>query len=146
MRRTHQSLANAREELVEIHEELTRLQKRIEAVRDSVANTLVSIFGDQCPAFSGLREEELVERIAGSVATRLRSLPKSQEGSEEKRYIREKAAAAYLGVSVATLRSWRSSRSPSAPPFTKVGKMVMYSVKELERYMEVETVGARGGG
>lgn len=40
MRRTPRSLADAREELVQIQEEFTRLQKRIEAVRDSVAEYL----------------------------------------------------------------------------------------------------------
>jgi predicted HD phosphohydrolase len=54
-----------------------------------------------------LQEEELIERIAGMVADRLGSSPNPQAHGE-KRYIREKEAAAFLGVSVATLRSWRS--------------------------------------
>jgi hypothetical protein len=47
-----------------------------------------------------------------------------------KRYVREKEAAAFLDVSVYTLQSWRSRGNPAGPPVTKVGGMVMYSVKE----------------
>ena len=65
MRSTQQNPANAHEELAHIQREFTRLQKRIEAVRDSVADTLVRLFGEQRPAFTGLDEEALIERIAG---------------------------------------------------------------------------------
>ena len=64
MRRTSRSLADAREELVQIEQEFTRLQKRIEAVGDCVTDSLVRLFGEQRPAFTGLREEKLIERIA----------------------------------------------------------------------------------
>jgi hypothetical protein len=37
----------------------------------------------------------------------------------------------------------RSKGEPSSPPFTRLGKMVMYSVRELERYMEDRTVEGR---
>jgi len=126
-RRTPRSLADAREELVQIQEEFTRLQKRIEVVRDCVADSLVRFFGEQRPAFTGLQEEELIERIAGSVVARLGTPPKPQ-AQGERRYVREKEAAAFLGVSVFTLQSWRSRGETSSPPFTKVGGMVMYSV------------------
>lgn len=46
MRSTQHNLANAREELVQVKQEFTRLQKRIEAVRDTVADSLVRLFGD----------------------------------------------------------------------------------------------------
>jgi predicted DNA-binding transcriptional regulator AlpA len=127
---------------VNIEQEFTRLQKRVEAVRDSVADSLVRLFGEQRPAFAGLDQEALIERIASSVVARLPTPPKLQ-AQEEKRYVREKEAAAFLGVSVSALRSWRGKRSPSGPPDTRMGKMVMYSVKELERYMEERTVERR---
>jgi hypothetical protein len=57
-------LADAREELVQIEKEFTRLQKRIEAVGDCVTDSLVRLFGEERPAFAGLKEEELIERIA----------------------------------------------------------------------------------
>src|ERR1035441_5757765 len=73
MRSTPRGLADAREELVQIQEEFTRLQKRIEAVRDCVTDSLARFFGEQRPAFTGLQEEELIERIAGRVVARIRS-------------------------------------------------------------------------
>src|ERR1039458_5060456 len=51
--------------------------------------------------------------------------------------------AAFLGVSVFTLQSWRSRVTGGGPPVTKVGGMVMYSMKELEEYMEQRTVERR---
>jgi predicted DNA-binding transcriptional regulator AlpA len=76
------------------------------------------------------------------VVARLGTPPKPQAKSEQ-RYVREKEAAAFLGVSVSTLQGWRSRATGSGPPVTKVGGMVMYSMKELERYMEQRTVERR---
>ena len=92
MRRTPRSLTDARKELAQLQEEFTRLQNRIEAVRDSVADSLVRLFGEERPAFAGLQEEAFIERVAGRVAARLGSLPaaKKQIGN---RYVREKEAS-----------------------------------------------------
>ena len=38
-------------------------QKRIEALRDSVADSIVRLFGEHRPAFAGLHEEELLDMI-----------------------------------------------------------------------------------
>jgi hypothetical protein len=142
MRRTPRSMTDAREELVQIEREFTQLQERIETVRDSVADSLVRLFGEERPAFTGLREEALIERIAGSVVARLaNSLVPQARG--ETRYVRDIEAAAFLGISVFTLRSWRSRGDPCGPPVTRVGKMVMYSVKELDQFMEGRTVDRR---
>ena len=46
MRRPPRNLTDAREELVQIEQEFTQLQKRIEAVRDSVLDSLVRLFGE----------------------------------------------------------------------------------------------------
>jgi len=129
--------------LVQIQQEFTRLQKRIEAVRDCVTDSLVRFFGEQRPAFTGLQEEELIERIAGSVVARLSTFPPKPRTEAEPQYLREHAAAKRLGVSASTLRSWRGKRRTSGPPVTRVGKMVLYSVKELERFMEERTEGRR---
>jgi hypothetical protein len=64
MRRAFRSLTDVRGELICIQEEFTRLQKRIDTARDTVADALTRIFGERRPAFSGLAEEELIERIA----------------------------------------------------------------------------------
>ena len=85
---------------------------------------------------------ELIERIAGSVVARLGTPPQSQ-AQGEKRYVREKEAAAFLGVSVSALRSWRSKRSPSEPPVTRIDRMVFYSMKGLEQFMQQRTVERR---
>jgi predicted DNA-binding transcriptional regulator AlpA len=142
MRRTLRDLADARKELLEIQQEFVRLLKRIDAVRDCVTDSLTRIFGDERPAISAPAEEELIEKLAGRVVARLRARPDAHVQAES-RYIREKEAAAFLGVSVFTLQSWRSKGEPSAPPFTKVGGMVMYSMKELEEYMEMRTIARR---
>ena|ERR1019366_2999247 len=139
MRRTPRSLANAREELVQIQGEFTQLQKRIEAVRDCVTDSLVRFFGEQRPAFTGLKEEELSEKIARSVVAQLGTAPKPQ-AQGERRYVRDVEAAKYLGVSAATLRSWRAKRSPSGLAVTRIDRMVMYSMKGLEQFMELRTV------
>jgi predicted DNA-binding transcriptional regulator AlpA len=142
MRSTQHSLAKAREELAHIEQEFVLLQKRIDAVRDCVTDSLTHIFGEERPAFAALAEEELIEKLAGRMAARLGTLPvaKKQIGN---RYIREKEAAAFLGVSVSTLQGWRSMVTGGGPPVTKVGGMVMYSMKELEEYMEERTVERR---
>jgi DNA-binding transcriptional MerR regulator len=142
MRRTPRTLTDAREELAQIEQEFTQLQKRIEVVQDSVANALVRLFGEERPGFTGLQEEAFMDRIAERVVARLGTTPKSQ-AQGDKRYVRDVEAAKFLGVSAATLRSWRSRGEPSGPPVTRMSKMVMYSVKGLEQYMEERTVEGR---
>jgi predicted DNA-binding transcriptional regulator AlpA len=142
MRTTPRSLADAREELVQLQEEFMRLQNRIDAVRGCVTDSLTRLFGEERPAMAALAEEELIERIAGSIVARLSTTSKLQTRGE-KRYVREKEAAAFLGVSVFTLQSWRSRGETPSPPFTKVSGMVMYSMKELEQFMEQRTVEGR---
>jgi hypothetical protein len=94
MRRTPRSMTDAREELVQIERQFTQLQERIETVRDSVADSLVRLFGEERPAFTRLREEALIERIAGSVVARLAtSLVPQARG--ETRYVRDIEAAAF---------------------------------------------------
>jgi predicted DNA-binding transcriptional regulator AlpA len=142
MRRTLRDLADARKELLEIQQEFARLEKRIDAVRECVTDSLTRIFGEERPAIAALAEEELIEKLAGRVAARLGTLPaaKKQIGN---RYVREKEAAAFLGVSVSTLQGWRSRVTGGGPPVTKVGYMVMYSMKELKDYMEMRTIARR---
>ncbi len=142
MRRTLRDLADARRDLLEIQREFTRLEKRINAARECVKDSLTRIFGEERPAFAALAEEELIEKLAGRVAARLGSLPPEKK-LVGNRYVREKEAAVFLGVSVSTLQGWRSRATSGGPPVTKVGGMVMYSMKELEEYMEQRTVERR---
>jgi hypothetical protein len=107
MRRTLRDLADARKELLEIQQEFGRLQKRIDAVRDCVTDSLTRIFGEERPAIAALAEEEFIETLAGRVAARFGTLPAAKKQIDN-RYVREKEAAAFLGISVFTLQSWRS--------------------------------------
>ena len=52
MQRASRSLTDVREELAQIQADFTRLQKRIETARDTVAETLTRIFGEQRPTRS----------------------------------------------------------------------------------------------
>jgi excisionase family DNA binding protein len=51
------------------------------------------------------------------------------------------AAAAYLGLAVATLETWASSRRYSLP-FVKLGRRVMYRRADLDAFIESRTRGA----
>jgi hypothetical protein len=142
MRRTLRDLADARKELLEIQQEFGRLQRRIDAVRDCVTDSLTRIFGEERPAIPALAEEEFIEKLAGRVAMRLGTQPATPKQIGN-RYVREREAAVFLGVSVKTLRAWRGRVSGDHPPVTRVGGMVMYSMKALEAYMEARTIGNR---
>jgi helix-turn-helix protein len=52
-----------------------------------------------------------------------------------RQYVREPEAAAYMGVKVATWRARRLLRSKKGPPFTRVGRMVMYLMAALEEHI-----------
>ena len=70
-RRTLRDLADARKELLQVQREFVHLQKRIDAVRQCVTDSLTRIFGDERPTFAALSEEELIERIDGRAVARL---------------------------------------------------------------------------
>jgi hypothetical protein len=101
------------------------LCRQVEATRHTMADALTRIFGEQRPAFARMTEEELIEKIAVRVASKLSNVPKPQPSGENK-YVRDRETAELLGVSAGTLRYWRSRRPPSGPPVTKLGKMVLY--------------------
>ena len=51
-------------------------------MRDSVADSPVRLFGERRPAFTGLDEQALIERIAGSAVAEL-ALPRSHSTTGE---------------------------------------------------------------
>ena len=118
MRRTLRDLADARKELLEVQQEFVRLQKRIDAVRDCVTDSLTRIFGEERPAMAALAEEEIIEKLAGRVAARLGTSTQSK-AQGDKRYVRDVEAASFLGVRVGTLRSWRSRGEHCGHPLPK---------------------------
>jgi predicted DNA-binding transcriptional regulator AlpA len=91
---------------------------------------------------AALAEEEFIEKLVSRVAARLGNQPVMQKQIGN-RYVREKEASLFVGVSVQTLRAWRSRVSGDHPLVTKVGGMVMYSKKALEEYMEERTITRR---
>jgi hypothetical protein len=139
MRRASRSLTDVREELAQIQTEFTRLQKRIETARDTVADALTRIFGEKRPTLSEFAEKELIERIVGGVIARVSSTP-NPEPKRENKYLREREAAKLLGVSQHTLRAWRSRGSPTGLPYARFGRVLLYSTKSLEQFMEERTV------
>jgi hypothetical protein len=49
----------------------------------------------------------------------------------------------WFGVSVSTLQGWRNRTTCGGPPVTKVGGMVMYTMKGMEQFMKQRTVERR---
>jgi predicted DNA-binding transcriptional regulator AlpA len=86
-----------------------------------------------------LQETSLAARIAEAVISQLTVLPQAPT-AQKKRYLREREAAEFMGVSVSALRSWRLRRSKAGPPFTRLGKMVLYPVAEIENHMQAGLV------
>ncbi len=77
-----------------------------------------------------------------STEDHIATLPKPQ-AQGVKRCVREIAVATFLGMSVVTLRGWRSERSPAGPPVTGIDRIVLYSLKQLEQFMEQRTIEKR---
>lgn len=61
-----------------------------------------------------------------------------KEQIQQKRHFDEFEAAAYLSLTVSTLRDWRIRKR--GPVYAKFGKAVRYPVAELERFAEASRV------
>ena len=71
------------------------------------------------------------------------ALPRRREDFVD-RNVDERAAADYLGLSVATLRRWRLlSRGPR---YRKLGSLVRYSVADLRRWLDDQPCGGETQG
>jgi len=53
-------------------------------------------------------------------------------------------AAAFLGLSVATLNTWRCTKRYNLP-FVKIGGSVRYMEADLQKFVERRTVRIKGG-
>ncbi len=51
-----------------------------------------------------------------------------------------KQIAPIIGVSPATLESWRSRKNPHQPPYYVVSGRIVYDVEECERFMACRRV------
>jgi len=138
---TFRNIERAREELAQLHTELLRLEQRVNSVRESLGKAITELFGTDRQAFPALQEAALAARVAEAVVSRLPA--PSQVPAARKQFVREREAADYMGVKVATLRAWRLRRSETGPPFARLGKMVLYPVAELEKHMTDRLVPCR---
>lgn len=59
--------------------------------------------------------------------------------AETNQYLAPAEAAQYLGVSVDLLAQWRCKRRVPLP-FVKIGKLVRYRMRDLERFLADNTV------
>lgn len=94
-----------------------------------------------CERLLALKHAALAARIADPVVSRLPGTQamSPRASSLQKHYIRGREAAEYMGAKVATLRAWRMRRSQTGPPFTGVGRMVLYP-----QHMRAGMVSRRG--
>lgn len=119
--------------LSELRNDLRQIEKRIETMLGSISaaeNELVQR-SDRSPTSP---DDSLAARIADGVVSRL-AISRTDIAKARKEYLREKEVAQYMGVSVFSLRSWRSKGSKNGPPFVHIGRMVLYPVVELEKHM-----------
>jgi predicted DNA-binding transcriptional regulator AlpA len=123
-----------------LYNDLLQIEKQIGIVREFLRTTETN-FREHSQSLAQ-REDMLVARIVDAVS----SMPAAvlrHVNDERKRYVREKEAAQYMGVSVSALRSWRIKRSNNGPPYTRLGRMVLYRVSEIDEHMQTRTVEKR---
>ena len=88
------------------------------------------MFGEQRPAFTGLKDEEVIERIAAKWPLGSAVHLSFRHRGETVRPRKGSSGITWRErLYVTTLEE---QGSHSAPPFTRIGTMVMYSVRELE--------------
>jgi predicted DNA-binding transcriptional regulator AlpA len=124
--------------LSELRNDLLQIEKRVDAVRESIRTAEAELLRRN-GQFLASGEEILVARIVDRVFSRLPTRPKDAN-NERKQYLREREAAQYMGVSVSALRSWRTKRSRNGPPYTRLGRMVLYPVSGIDEHMRTRTV------
>jgi hypothetical protein len=128
------------QKLFQLRRDLLEIERQVEALRVSIGVLETQLTQDDNTR-SAPEEERLVARIVDGVLSRL--APTSSDRRNDRQYLREKEAAEYLGVSVFSLRSWRSKGSSSGPPYTRLGRIVVYSVTDLEAHMRARMISNR---
>jgi len=130
-----QSLQNVEmsKKLFELRSDILQIEKRVEALRESIRTAETELLRQNVQP-TVLHEDTLVVRIVEGVFSRLATTPR--DADTEGKYLREKEAAKYMGVSVSALRSWRTKRSNNGPPYIRLGRMVLYPVNGIDRHMQ----------
>lgn len=52
------------------------------------------------------------------------------------RWVDARDCGAYIGVSVHTLARWRSDGNDSGPPWVRIGGLVRYDLRAVDRWLE----------
>jgi hypothetical protein len=125
------------QELSELRDDLLRIEKRIDALRESIRTAETELLRQDGQS-AAPREDVLVARIVDGVFSRLATTQKDAD-TERKQYLREKEAAQYMGVSVFALRSWRTKRSNNGPHI-RLGRMVLYPVSGIDEHMRTRMI------
>jgi len=126
------------EALVRFDEELCKIETQVRDLRESVQSVIEATTGPKIAGPSPQEERQMAIRIAESVVSRLQGAMTSTIRRD--RFLREREVAEYMGIKVATLRAWRLRRSKIGPPFTRLGRMILYSVAELEKHMAAHVI------
>lgn len=77
--------------------------------------------------------ELLIEKVV------YKTIKKASQSAPQLEHMSEEEAARYLGVSPATLCTWRCRMK--GPRYTKVGKRVIYKMHDLEEYAATKQKG-----
>ena len=139
------NLEGARQDLIELRRKFAQLERRVESARESVRKSVMELLGPDRQAFPALDDATLAAKIAEAVVSQLplaQAMP-PRASSVQKHRVRVREAAEYMRVKVATLREWMLRRSKTGPPFTTVGRMILYPVAELEGHLRVGMVRRR---
>jgi len=136
-----QTFDKANREFARLRSELVEFEKRIKNLRESIHSAEWEFLTHNCESPTS-HEDRLAARIGEEVFSRL-AVAEKGASRERTRYVREGEAAKYIGVSVSALRSWRTKRSKNGPPYTRLGRMVLYPVDELDGHMRARTVPSR---
>lgn len=59
-----------------------------------------------------------------------------------KRWLRTKAAAEHCGYTESTFEKKRLTGGPDSPPYSKIGRTIIYDVDLLDRWIEDHRVGS----
>jgi DNA-binding transcriptional regulator YiaG len=128
----------ASEALLRLQRELCAFEKQVHSLCESVQAVIVTTSETQTQLRSPQQEREAVIRIAEGVVSRLKVAPPTTIRREK--YLREREVAEYMGVKVSTLRAWRLRQSKNGPPFARLGRMILYSVSELEKHLAANAI------
>jgi DNA-binding transcriptional regulator YiaG len=128
----------AYEALVRLQRELCAFEKQVHTLCGSFQEVIAATSEMRPDALPRQRESEIAVRIVEGVISRLKIT--TPTATRREKYLREREVAEYMGVNVATLRAWRLRRSKNGPPFSRLGRVIMYSFVDLEKHMAAHVI------